>query len=629
VNPKHRLALWIVAPLVICGVATMAAGSRGKGREPQNKTRTGLVAHYTFTEKDGKEVHDQSGNHHDGTIIGDYSWGQSGLQLDGASYIRIPDAAALNLKQGFSIAVSFRGKGSDFRMVERPKTGGTNNIRGPYFQVCGDELSFTYNADVLSQGLLNEKGLRDSVKYQRTFWPASYGSTFANLSSWSEQYLGVEGVEPKMQRVFDKVYYEYFGRDGTGVLQIWTGISDIHGEHFAPTQRTRQVATSYSDTYLSEQGNLQVASGRIYYAWVEMDEKHQWQLWTAMSRLDGSGFSASQRTVDSGWVPQLQVAGDSIYYMYAGSDARGLPGEPLKSMYFAKSNLDGSNWRIVATISGISQTVGGLRVDRDRIFFGYSKLDADGSVEAVTGSMDLDGRRLTELPLGKHLSALAWPVQVVAERVYYVILYWDGADDAHPGPWKYWIASTRRDGSDWKSRPFANGTPNIYAGYKFYVMVGEKEYYGLTRTLNFEIADESPLLGTEGANLVSKGDSFGIGLSSGSAATGFVNVGEDYLCRGEAPLDTAGTAVSSAVQGDGPHQLAEVYDGHTLRLFVDGNESVKTEYATPPADNQFPLLLGDGLVGSLQDVKLFNTALSAAEIEKLYKNESAELDHDK
>ena len=617
-NLKLTMRVALVIALVACSFTLLSEANPDQDGEAHHTIYASLVAHYAFTGGSLNQVRDKSGNHLDGMIVGDYRWSKEGLELEGASYVRIPSSATLDLSRSFSMEVWYRGKGSAFRAVERPRTGGTNNFRGPYLQVCGDQLSMTYMGDVPDQEILNEKDIRESEKGP-TFWPASYGSALANLSDWSERYLA-EGVEPKLQRVFDKVYYEYFGRDGTGVFQIWSGVSDAHGDGFVATERTHKKATSYRDAYLSEQGNLQVARERIYYAWVEKDDRYNWQLWTGASALDGSGFKAQQRTVDSGWVPQLQVAGNSIYYMYAGSSHRGDLGTPTKPMYIAKSNLDGSGWRIIATIGDVAQTVGGIVIDKDKLFFGYSKLDSDGSVEAMTGSMNLDGSERSEVPrLGRHWSALAWPLQAVGNKIYYLILDMDG--DEKSAKLTYWIGSSRRDGTGWESKSYADG--KLIPGYTSYRIVGAKTYFGLERYGGQ--LDEEPLLGTEGANLVSKGDSFGIGLSESSITSAFINAGEDYLCRGEAPLDTAGAMTSSPVHDDEFHQLAAVYDGHVLTLFVDGVESSRTQYDTPPARNGFPLLLGDGLVGTLKDVKIFNSALSSVAIATLYRRDARQL----
>lgn len=599
------LRFWFLSLAV---VATCSGQSGTAG------TPASLLAHYRFASGNGNEVHDETRNLQDGTIVGTFSWTDDGLELGGASYVRVPDSPSLNLSRSFSISVWYRGKGSPFRAVERPATGGTNSFRGPAFQICGDQISLAYMSDVSDQEVMNEKNLREKFP---TYWPALYGSSLANLNGWSETFLG-EGLEPKLQRVSDKVYYEYFGRDGTGVFQIWTGTLDTHDKRFIAAQRTHMVASGYGDAYLTEQGAMQVAKKRVYYAWPQMDH-NGWQLWTASSSLDGSWFSATQRTVDGGWVPQIQVSGNAVYYMYAGSPNRGTRDQPTKPMYFAKSYLDGSDWKVIAKLPSVGQTVGGLLVDKDKVFFGYSRMAPDGKAEPVIGSMDMNGENLTEeSPIGKGWGPEVVPLQAVGERVVYFVEMIDSEHDL--SSIHYSIASARRDGSDWKTEPFADG--KLEPGYTVYEQTGGKSYFGLTKDRNLGELRERAMLGTEGANLVNKGGAFGIGLSPEGVGTAFVNVGKDYLCRGEAPVDTAGAIASGPNLGDGVHQLTVVVDRGTIRLFVDGTESASTRFSSAPNTNDFPFLLGDGLVGTLKDVKLFNSALSSAEIARLFEAES-------
>ena len=616
-NRSRRVVSRRVCALVACAVSVVSTSGNGRDAETSEKTEARLVAHYAFSKGEGVEVRDLSGNHNDGAIVGDYLWTHEGLQFDGASYVRVPDATTLDLRRGFSVVVSFRGKGSPFRAVERPKTGMRNNTRGPWLQVCGDQLSFAYNADVLDRD--------DGSSSSRWIsFAANYGTALANLSSWNEHYLG-QGTEPKIQRVFNKVYHEYFGPDGTGEDQIWAGVSDVGGSQYSPTQLTHVVPLQYGPGGMVEQGAMQVVGRKVYFAWPQSDATGTGDhLWTATTNLDDTGLKATQRTFVPTFVaPQMFVAGDSIYYTYAD---RGDRTDSSKKLYFAKSNLDGSNWRVIATIKNIEQMFGMFTVDKERLFFTYSKVEPDGLSALVTGSMNLDGTNVEATSREKHADVGVGSVQAIGDRVYYNFAV-RGAD-SNPNTWgsyRCFIASTRRDGSDWEIQPLDSSDSTIVFGYTPHVVLGAKEYFGLTK-ISADASRHLAMLGTQGANLVAKGDSFGIGFTSQSRPAAFINAGQDYLCRGEAPIDTAGAMVSSSALDDQLHQLAAVYDGHTLRLFVDGSESSKAEYATPPSANDFPLLLGDGLVGTLKDIVLFSSTLSASEIAKLYREGMARVD---
>jgi len=59
------------------------------------------------------------------------------------------------------------------------------------------------------------------------------------------------------------------------------------------------------------------------------------------------------------------------------------------------------------------------------------------------------------------------------------------------------------------------------------------------------------------------------------------------------------------------------YDGNTLRLYVDGELARETRYDKKPAANPFPLSIGDGFVGKIADVMLFDRALNQSDISTL------------
>src|ERR1051326_5212345 len=80
----------------------------------------------------------------------------------------------------------------------------------------------------------------------------------------------------------------------------------------------------------------------------------------------------------------------------------------------------------------------------------------------------------------------------------------------------------------------------------------------------------------------------------------------------------------SALDDDGEwHHIAAVYDGKRVRVYLDGKLTAKraAEGAVDAADS--PLLLGasadgDGFLGDIDDVRIYNSALSARAIRSLY-----------
>jgi hypothetical protein len=105
-------------------------------------------------------------------------------------------------------------------------------------------------------------------------------------------------------------------------------------------------------------------------------------------------------------------------------------------------------------------------------------------------------------------------------------------------------------------------------------------------------------------------------MSASGSVSGFVNAGEDYLYRSEAPEDTAGAMVEQDL-AHGWHHVAVTYDGKILRLYVDGKLAREARYDEKPAANPFPLSIGDGFVGKIARLKLYDRALDQSEISTL------------
>jgi FlaG/FlaF family flagellin (archaellin) len=78
-----------------------------------------FVAYYTFESGGGSTVEDRSGNDNEGTITGDPTWltGDTGLRFDGSDdYVSIDDISAPVPVSEFTIAISYRQRGSDDRV---------------------------------------------------------------------------------------------------------------------------------------------------------------------------------------------------------------------------------------------------------------------------------------------------------------------------------------------------------------------------------------------------------------------------------------------------------------------------------------------------------------------------------
>ena len=57
------------------------------------------------------------------------------------------------------------------------------------------------------------------------------------------------------------------------------------------------------------------------------------------------------------------------------------------------------------------------------------------------------------------------------------------------------------------------------------------------------------------------------------------------------------------------------YDGAHVRMFIDGKLASQSSYTASAATNPFPLTIGDGSQGKIEDIHIYNRALTADEID--------------
>jgi hypothetical protein len=605
-----------------------------------------LVARYHLDEGTGSSIADSSGNKRDAFIVGNVRWTQGihgkAIVLDGLDRLQVPAAEAFNVGDQVSVSAWIRGHASKFRIDKLPSSYAS--LRGPYFQVCGDTIYFAANSDHASTEnptLSRDPVLKNHPGFPWNDWHLWTGTIDINLTHYHDTrrtFWPHTAVEPKLQVAGKRIYYEYFGQDESRTWQIYTAQSNLDGSGWKSTQRTFEP-----DGYRTEQeGNLQVAGKHVYNGWPEKDEKGDWQLWTSISDLDGSNFKAAKRTVDGGWIPNLQVVGGQVFYMYptlrelAKNNFAGASNEQL---YFAVSDRDGNHWRVIHTISHIAYLPSGwgsFQVHDGKIYFEYSQNIGERGGYLFTGSMDLDGGNFHSVQRTSG-DDLAGPIhnsiQVLGNKVYYTynlrhtsktipeLAKEAMATDRGRDGLQIWTAESNLDGSDWKATRRTDGSTDIFAGYRGIDLVGGKLYLAAMELPHFpeDPVRMYPMMATAGANIVSKGSAFGIGLTENNEARAFVNGGLDYLATAQAPTSTAGATADFAVDGAW-HFLTMTYDGSILKLYVDGRLKTSTPYKEKIMTNPFPLIIGDGFQGAIDEVSIYDRALSASQVRETYEN---------
>ena len=271
-------------------------------------------------------------------------------------------------------------------------------------------------------------------------------------------------VFPQLQVSGNKIYYVRQQPDATKNRQIWTMEMNIDGTGWKEVQRT---ITPFDKQF----PQLQVAGNKIYYVWNESDGKYR-QIWTAEMNADRTGWKAVKRTSSPGdkYEPQLQVLEDKIYWVWRESDGSHF------QVWTAVTNRDGTGWQAIKkTATPFDKHNPQFQVAGERIYFAWHEADGPDSRKARyqiwTATMNIDGTgwqsvQRTNTPLDKYTPQL----QVEGDKIYYV---WEESDGNYR---QVWTGVMGKEGTGWRpekrtTSPYGKYDPQlqIAAGKVYYV----------------------------------------------------------------------------------------------------------------------------------------------------------------
>ncbi len=141
------------------------------------------------------------------------------------------------------------------------------------------------------------------------------------------------------------IYYSYLGED-TDNWQIYHAISNLDGTGFTATKLT----TGAFDEMLVD---LSVRYNKVYYVWEEEDGLGDYQIWTGISDLDGTNFTATKQTTSAGSknYTSIQKAGSNLRYAWAFTDGAYI------QVHFGYSDDNGGNFTdVTLTSSAVDRT---------------------------------------------------------------------------------------------------------------------------------------------------------------------------------------------------------------------------------------------------------------------------------
>lgn len=221
---------------------------------------------------------------------------------------------------------------------------------------------------------------------------------------WHEKQLTTGGgnhYNPNIATDGTKLYYIYTVDDGSGILQLWTAISDLDGGNFVAVQRTSYTTPGV----LSASENIEVAGSKVIFAWIESKNGSVREVWTASMDTDGSNWVAIQQTSDGNNIKvhtSMDVHNGKVFLAWHQTDLG-------NAVYTAIMNLDGSgfvktkqtanfatneNPQILATDTRIFVLwrEWNLALTKSRLRFGY--MNFDGTGWTIVNLTDYDALRV-------------------------------------------------------------------------------------------------------------------------------------------------------------------------------------------------------------------------------------------
>jgi len=571
------------------------------GKIPFLGDTTGLKARYPLDENQGTTINDVSGNGNNGTVYDNEGnqwvpgYYTSALQFDGVDdYARVPDSTSLNITSAISIEAWIKGQAAGFSSKTIPSSGFSRKY--PQFQVVGDKIYYLYlekdasNYDQLWVGTMNTDG---------TGW-----NPIKKITTTASEKM----IYPQFQVVADKIYLVWIEKSAAGTFQFWTAAIKTDGTTiWGPTKQPwgRQGQTDIS--YINEAGpQLQVVGGTIYYLWWGDNGSSQYVFWTARMNIDGSGWTSNWNDYqgcvpNTDFSPQFQVAEDKIYYFYICG---------RKLLYTATMNTDGTNWNAVfqGPLTDYEKDFPQLQVVGNEVYYAWAQKDASGYFQIYTAKANKDGTGWTEIYHSITSNKWYLQFQVVGNKIYYV---WEGG----------WTAEMKTDGTGWMETSVTS-----YENPQLQV-VGSKIYFTSHDDANI-------YTGEMNSNLINKGDFYGLGVKKEGAVNkviGFINAGVDgFKYKGEAISDTAGATVNLDLpDSTNWHHLVITYDkiAVNLKLYLDGGTLAGGQEASVPYGayintNLFPLIIGDDFPGTIDEIRIYNRALTAAEVKAHFEGET-------
>ncbi|NOR85641.1 hypothetical protein GQ473_05990, partial [archaeon] len=519
-----------------------------------------LVGWWRFNEETGENdtfFRDWSSYGNNGTCTNDphYTTGKFGQAL---RFDGVDDnvsvADSVSLNITDAITIEAWIKGTGSDFIDTQLTTTIYNEYNPQFQVVDDKIYYVW--------------IRKDESSDNQIWTAELNSTgfYATKRTTSVYFKNY----PQLQVVGDKIYYVWEG-DVNSIRQIWT--AELNSTGFSAMNRTLSAYEIYDPQF-------QVVDGKIYYVWSESDGAKN-QIWTA--ELNSTGFYATKRTTSaySKYYPQLQVVNGKIYYVWQESDGA------KNQIWTAELNSTGF-YATKRTTSAYSKYYPQLQVEVNKTYYVWTESDEIFNRQVWTAELNSTGFYATKRTTSAFTKSNP-QLQVMEDKKYYV---WSESSII-------WTAELNTTG-------FTAINKNINANYPQFQVVENKIYYNwIISGSKIGTAEQKLNTTNQDSNIINKGDLYGIGISD-SDIISFLN-----------STATEGVTTTAKYDEYWNHVLMS-YNKSIISLYINSILKDTATFTESINTTSLDLIMGDDFNGTIDEVKIWNRALTAAEINASY-----------
>ena len=411
-------------------------------------------------------------------------------------------------------------------------------------------------------------------------------------------------IELQFQVVGDKIYYVWREMVGSS-SQLYTADMTISSGIFStPQQRT---TGSGSEKYVPQ---LQVVGDKIYYVWLEWTTGSSSQIWTAEMPKGGGTFSSAQRRTGNllKLNPQFQVVGNTIYYVWGESDGTNYQiwtaEMPISSGIFSTPQQ--------RTTSSSYKSRPQFQVVGDEIYYIWQEM-VGSYYQILTAKMNTGGTggfAILSTTTGGSSGKYEPQFQVVGDELYYI---WREGFGSY-----YHIYTAKMDTDGQNFSVLHHTTDGSNKSEPQFQVVGGKLYYIWLESTSgtYQICTASI-----NSNFFSKGDFYGLGISYDNVIKGFIDAGVDgFKYKAEAIDYTAGATVDTTIDNTQWNHIVMTYnkDESQLKLYVNGNLADTSSFSESINTNPFDLIIGGNFTGAIDEVRISNAAFSDSWIKAQY-----------